>query len=578
MNISNLNKAAILLGRMGDKNSPTQPIVPHKNEKPLLPALNNASVTRCTPEEVGISSAELIALLDKLNRDKSLNMHSIIMSRNGKVFCEATFGTHSLNLHKATFSLCKSIVSLGIGIAMDEGLISHDTRVIDIFADLCNPIIRLKLKELTVYHLLTMQSGITFNEFECMTDKDWVRSFLRSSAEDLGKKFNYNSLNTYMLAAILNRVTGMKFKEYMDKKLFVPLDIVNYHWETCPSGIEKGGWGLYLSPYDTLKLGILVQNGGRYEDKQIVSEQYITAATSFKVKTPATCGAFDYGYQTWVGRDGKTFLFNGMFGQNCLGFKENGLLIISNAGCDELFQTSGYYSAVLEFFGREFPSQLAPDNRAYRKLLRFIGSLKFAPERPTIIDRLLRRNNPYSKLKALEGKISESFGANSVGLLPIVLQAVHNNYSSGLKGIAFKKENDGYYMIYNEFSAEHKVPIDPLNETKAVLTFHGDSYLTSITCRFAENEYGETVLLIDIHFAETPCTRHIKLVFLNDGFRLYQSETPGEKTISLIMDMVRETLKGKPILSSLMGKVDGDYLLYKAHTIFEPDITLSFKK
>ena len=578
MNISNLNKAAILLGRMGDKNKPTQPIIPHKHEKPAFrPLKADTSFKRCAPEEVGISSLSITRFLDTLSSDKSLHMHSIIMSRHGKIFCEATFGTQRLDVHKATFSLCKSVVSLAVGIAIDEGLISHDTRIIDIFHDLCNPIIRMKLKELTVHHLLTMQSGVQFNELECMTDSDWVRSFLRSGTVDMGKKFNYNSLNTYMLAAVLHRVTGMSFKDYLDKKLFAPLNITDYHWEKCPNGIEKGGWGLYISPYDVLKIGTLVLNGGEWNGKQIISEAYITAATSFKVSTPKSCGAFDYGYQMWVGRNSNTFLFNGMFGQNCLGFKDNGVVIVSFAGCDELFQRSSYYSLALDLFDKDLPDKLPSTPKDFKAMLCFIDTLKYTVKKPSLFAKILKRNNDQEKLKKIRDKILTTDTANCIGLLPMVLQAAHNNYSCGLESISFKENKNGFFMEYNEHNAQHTLPLDMTRAMHTELVFDNDSYLVSATCRFAENEYGQTVFLVFLDFLETPCTRCLKFVFEDESIYLRQSESPGKKTVTDLIDNALHTLSGKPIISTVMGKMDKDYILYKTDRVFEPEIKLSIK-
>ena len=246
MGISNFNKTAILLRRMADLNSPTTPIVPHKTEKPLLNTVNyDTCFPCCTPEEVGINSSLVCDFLNKLKKNSLLNMHSIIMSRNGKIFCEATFGTHRLDLHKATFSMCKSIVSLAMGIAIDNRLVSNDTRIIDIFPELTNPIIRLKFSSLTVWHLLTMQSGASFNEIECLSSEEWIKEFFNSvTLKAVGKTFNYNSLNTYVLSAIVCKVSGESLTNYLKARLFDPLCIDEYFWEKSPENI--GAFALKL--------------------------------------------------------------------------------------------------------------------------------------------------------------------------------------------------------------------------------------------------------------------------------------------------------------------------------------------
>lgn len=563
MGISNFNKTAILLGRIADVNSPTTPIVPHKEEKPLLNTISpDTYFPRCAPEDVGISSILVCDFLNKLKENTSLNMHSIIMSRNGKIFCEATFGTHRLNLHKATFSMCKSIVSLAVGIAIDNGLISNDTRIIDIFPELTNPIIRIKFSTLTVWHLLTMQSGIRFNEAECVTDDNWLRAFLHSGADDIGKKFNYNSLNTYVLVSIIERVSKTDFKTFIDEKLFGPLGIKNYHWEKCSKGVIKGGWGLFLSPYDILKLGMLTLEGGKWDGNRIVSEQYVAAATSYKVKVPESYGAFDYGYHIWVGKEKNVFLFNGMFGQNCLCFKDNGIIIVSNAGCDELFQSSDYYQMTLEYFSGSFTNP--PKKRSNKPFIKTINSLKY---KTSFFKRLI--NTDRKKLKKLCGAQYISDSPNCTGLLPTVLQVLHNNYSSGLKGISFGADKDGFYMTYDEANESHKIKLVPNGIGESILNFDGDSYIVSCVFRFAKNEYLQDVILIELNFIETPCTKHLKITFEDkENITLYQKEKPGKESVNFLMETIMEQLSAKPIISALINKLGKDYIIYQTDKIF----------
>ena len=114
--------------------------------------------------------------------------------------------------------------------------------------------------------------------------------------------------------------------------------------------MKRGGWGLYILPEDIAKIGQMVLDGGRFDGKQIVPEDWIKQQTTAQANPPKTLGNYDYGYQTWVGRNEKSFLFNGMFGQNVLGFFDSGVLLVSNAGNNELFQQSNYYEIATRFF------------------------------------------------------------------------------------------------------------------------------------------------------------------------------------------------------------------------------------
>ena len=164
-----------------------------------------------------------------------------------------------------------------------------------------------------------MRAGVIFGEAEALSEQDWVRAFLNSSLKgEPGTEFYYNSLNTYMLSAIVLRKTGKKLTDFLQERLFGPMGITDILWETCPSGIEKGGWGLYIRPEDIAKLGQLVMDEGMWHGQQLISAEYIRTATAAHASPPPELGDFDYGYQIWVGRKTPAFLFNGMLGQNVL--------------------------------------------------------------------------------------------------------------------------------------------------------------------------------------------------------------------------------------------------------------------
>ena len=215
MNTSNVNKSIVLISRLLDDKKPVKPIYTSAPQKPNFGFYEKTDVKRDTPEGCGIESERIADFLTRLKNSRDLNMHSVLIGRNSTLCCEAVFNNHCLATLKTTFSQCKSILSLAVGIAIEKGLLTLDTKIIDIFSDDCNAIVRIKLKDLTVRHLLTMTSGVLFNEIECMTETNWVRGFLRSITDNPpGKKFNYNSLNSYMLSAALCKVSGTSLSNF----------------------------------------------------------------------------------------------------------------------------------------------------------------------------------------------------------------------------------------------------------------------------------------------------------------------------------------------------------------------------
>ena len=117
-------------------------------------------------------------------------------------------------------------------------------------------------------------------------------------------------------------------------------------------GIEKGGWGLYLTLYDAAKLGQLFLNGGKWKGQAVIPVNIINNMLAEKVSVPSWMGDYDYGRQIWVGREDNTFLFNGIFGQNILGFTDKDMLIVSNCGNEELGQNGPFFAITHKYFGK----------------------------------------------------------------------------------------------------------------------------------------------------------------------------------------------------------------------------------
>lgn len=578
MNISTVNKSIVLITRLLDNKKPVKPIYTTAPQKPDCVELQKVKAARSTPEGCGIESKKIEQFLKTIDKSRDLNMHSVIIGRNGKICCETTFKGQRLDVLKQTFSQCKSILALAVGIAISKNLLTLDTKIIDVFPDDCNAIVRIKLKDLTVKHLLTMTSGVTFNEIECMTETNWVRSYLRSLTDNApGKKFNYNSLNSYMLSAAICKLSGTSLSNFLKENLFAPLGIENFHWEKCPNGFEKGGWGLYLSPYDVFKIATLVLNEGVFEGKEIIDSQFLKEACSKQIKTPDSCGDFDYGYHIWVSPDEECFLFNGMFGQNVVCFKKSKIIVVSNAGNNEMFQQNTYYKTVIDAFGGDFPLKIGENFLNNLKLQKSI-KLFANPNKPRCFIKSIIKNHcdkkEVQKLNGLEFSMNHS---NNIGLFPVILQAVQNCYSSGLAGIAFKIKNKNLNLIYKENNTEYSIPIGFKSPAVSVQNFFGDPYLVNCAGRFLTDEDYKKVLIVDMNFLETPCTKRLKIVFDEDFCILHQSENPGKPLIDLTINSFKSSVFQIPILSSLVEKIDEDSATYKIERLFTPRVVLKKK-
>ena len=565
MNLSTASRTFQLLTRIFDPRTSTEPFVPSSSEKlplPLRPP--QQPFPRAVPESQGISSRHIRKFLEELSHDKGLYMQDVLILRRGQVLCEAALGSQDLRTPKYTFSACKSVTSLAIGLLVDSGLLSVDDKVEDIFPE-ARPV-RRHLRDLTVEHLLTMRSGVQFTEAEALTETDWVRRFLNASQKgEPGGEFAYNSLNTYMLSAIVLRKTGKGLTEFLQERLFAPMGITDVLWEKCPMGIEKGGWGLYIRAEDLAKLGQLVMDGGLWQGKRLISQAYLDAALSPHAVPPESIGDFNYGYQIWVGRKENTFLFNGMLGQNLLAFRDSGILVVTHAGEDTDFQESRYFEIASRYFGGSFPDTLPEDPEAFHRLEAAKEGLSSYNREPEPLD---QRAEPF---------LNRSFSttdprANSVGLLPVVLQALHNNYTAGVTGVAVSVRDALPELIYRERDALYRLPVGLGVPKVSQLDFQGDVYQVAALGRFTHDDEERPVFYIRLDFLETPCVRVLKLILDDSSLLLRQTETPGVPYVFEKLRAAAQSPLYKPLLLVGAGGTEEDFLRYKTLQLLSPEI------
>ena len=623
MNLSAVNRSVVLLSRLFDPGRTTQPFLPMTSGKPAFSPDTSAALPRTSSGAVGISPAHTAAFLRRLREDPHLRMHSVLLIRHGHIFCEADFGAQDHRVPRYTYSACKSIVSLAVGILCDQGKLHTEDKIVDLFSDRINAVSRLRLSALTVGHLLTMRSGIIFNELEAQTDEDWIKCYLNSglSAEP-GTQFQYNSLNTYMLSAIVTRVSGMTLSAFLQKHLFDAMDIRNYYWECCPRGIEKGGWGLYMRPEDLGKLGLLVLQNGQWGGRQLISADYISRAVTPQVRTPESTGRYDYGYQIWVGDHPRAFLFNGMFGQNVLAFPDTDVLIVSTAANDELFQQGAFYGIAESFFAdaaslsdAPLPTDAASEVRLQTELLQCAGrtaavrnpaaavppadrpqtglfarmrGLLFgtAPERTAAVPATAEKDTlalpPSAALfvgKTFGLSTADAASGAAVGLLPAVMQTVQSNHTRGFVSVSFSRavENGQEHLLvtYREHDDTHIFSAGYGHAVCTALTFHGVPFTAAAKVTFPTDEDGRPVCRLTVDFPEMPSSRILKLFLNRDGTAvLRQEETPGADLISRTVIGWKSNLSMQPVIGGALDKIDNDYLSYRIRRTLAPELIL----
>ena len=281
---------------------------------------NNYAITeplpRSTPQVENVSRKGISDFLETAKKSGQ-ELHSLMIVRHGKVIAEQWFGDNAPDKLHPLWSVSKTFTATAIGFAVSENRLKVTDKVISFFPDKLPPNISPYLKELEIKHLLTMSVGHDANkagEARRGVNVDWVQSFLSVPIEyKPGTEFMYNSMATYMLSAIIQKVTGEKVIDYLTPRLFRPLGINGITWDESPQGINTGGWGLSVKTEDMAKLGQFFLQKGKWNGKQLLPESWIDEATTshiaslpagtkrenLKIKPADSDWLQGYGYQMW---------------------------------------------------------------------------------------------------------------------------------------------------------------------------------------------------------------------------------------------------------------------------------------
>ena len=551
-------------------------------QKPDFPfdAVYEQAFVRATPESQGISSNLFAALLRELDASKDTEMHHFMALRHGKVICECNFAPYPKGMWHITHSMCKSITGMAIGMLIEEEKLKLDENIYDIFPDHINAFSKIFRPAITVENLLTMTSGVTFNESGIVSGNDWLGSFLNASVNGKpGTEFQYNSLNTYVLSAIVTKRTGETLTEYLTPRLFGPLGITKYYWETCPKGITKGGWGLFLCAEDMAKLGQLYLQRGKWNGQQLVSEYWIEISTARHLKTQN--GTYGYGYQLWMEQRPGSFEYNGMLGQNVIIYPDMDMVLVTNAGNKEMFQDCIMLNIIRKYFPVNYhPADVLPENPlSYSLLKRLCGELENGENnnrstslrggwKRNVVSRRKHSDKKYSYrisaavdrpsdhhsfMRAVSGR-TYVMEQQNIGIAPLFVQVFHNNMTDGISEISFTYDAGNFCVSFTEGEVIHKLPVGFGKAADGCVDLHGEHYLVATLGEFARDENDIPVLKLEVTFIEECVKRKAHIFFHEDnGIEIKWNETPGKKMILAGLSSITEELSGNFLYNSLLG-------------------------
>lgn len=350
-----------------------------------VPYDDRVLLPRTTPASVDVASTAIDALLDRLER-MSIECHSLMIVRRGHVLAEGWWAPYSADEPHLLYSLTKSFTAMAVGLVADDGLLSLDDQVIDLLPDHVPGDVPAEARLLTVEHLLTMTAGHAEDTLEDawgLEPSDLVRGYLRMPiAVEPGARYTYDNATTFVLARMVERVSGQSLPQLLRARLFDPMGIVDVEWDRVGSGAVFGFHGLHLTTEAVAAFGELMLRGGRWQGRQLVSRDWMERATRKQVDSrhysPGAPGPdfhSGYGYQIWMSPYG--FHGNGAFGQQCVVVPHLDLVVALTAAHTEVRHAQDTLDAIWECLlpGIDTSGSVAADTALSRRLQQLTLSL-----------------------------------------------------------------------------------------------------------------------------------------------------------------------------------------------------------
>jgi CubicO group peptidase (beta-lactamase class C family) len=314
-----------------------------KSQKPSdieQKSITETSWETSTPEEQGLKSSLLVDMLKEI-QDKELKIRSVIIIKNGHLVLESYIHPYDNNILYDVKSVSKSVISALMGIALRENIInSLDQNVYDFFPEYST----IPKKEIRLRHLLMMASGLELDENgpimgQIMSQNNLIKATLSQPIiENAGERFNYCTLNTHVISGVFTKASGIGLLELGNQYLFEPLGINNVYWQKDEQSYYFGGDKLWLTPRDMAKFGYLFLNRGKWEDKQIIPEEWVLESTENKFTNFTDSGYSGYGYCWWL-NENESYRARGFGGQIISVYPQWNMVVVFTGADNYQWQT-----------------------------------------------------------------------------------------------------------------------------------------------------------------------------------------------------------------------------------------------
>ena len=298
------------------------------------------------PEDAGVSSQGIIDYI-AAREQAGIEPHALWVIRHGKVACRLNYAPYDDETPHMLFSLSKSFCSAAAGFAVQEGLLTWDTKAIDVLPDMFPDAPSDWLRAVTLHHLLTMGSGLKPESDGGSHEAGWAQRVLAFDCDhEPGTHFAYNSMSTYLVSCMVQKVTGQKIRDYLTPRLFEPLGILKPDgtapdWDESPDGVNVGGWGLWLSCAQIARFGQCLPQGGVWDGVQVLPREWLGLATTARIDNGNGVHEHDhdwnmgYGYQFWMCKEGR-YRGDGMFAQLCVVDEKKDMVVCCVSGVPDI--------------------------------------------------------------------------------------------------------------------------------------------------------------------------------------------------------------------------------------------------
>jgi CubicO group peptidase (beta-lactamase class C family) len=362
-----------------------------------LSAQSASALPRSTPERQGVSSSGILAFVQAA--DTSVDaMNSIMLVRHGRVVAEGWWGPYDAKTPHMLYSLSKSFTSTAVGLAIADGKLSLDDEVLKFFPEDAPAEPSANLRAMRVRDLLRMSAGHQTEAAlfsEVAPHERLTKTFLAHPVPfKPGAHFLYNSPATYMLSAIVQKVTGTTVLDYLRPRLFDPLGIENPTWSASAQGVSFGAFGLMVHTEDIARMGQLYLQMGVWNGRQLVPRVWVSEATARQTSNgsaPTSDWDQGYGYQFWRSRHG--YRGDGAFGQYMLVLPEQDAVVVITSGVANMQSVMDlvWDKLLPSMTSRALPESLAAQRALKTKLAGLTVRVPFGRATTPLASRISRR-------------------------------------------------------------------------------------------------------------------------------------------------------------------------------------------